>query len=615
MLNKKNYCGVKNKITGKKNRTMSWHCNEMMELQNYITYDDCTNIAQCLIPECQQVFVGKKIQPIKRHYLAAHKMNIELEASEAAEEEEEREMNNQMSEAIHNSFSSDMKEGERNPFLQYGFQYMNEKNNVKKISNMDHTPDTPGEGGKGYRTFLVAEYVDYNKETNISKCLVRNCERPMSGRRTGNIKRHYHKVHNFVIVHDNPEESDIKDMNKELREYYNNDSFDTPAAGVVQGMDEDMEDDTSDNTEQQPVNYEQYIDYDPLINKSLCKVPGCKAYLAGKRPFSIARHYGLVHNYDIESNGSKPFDKSKYSKTPNVQSANGSLIPVDDLVIFDMKSQTYQCLFVNCKKMLEKHLPTIKQHYHEIHKIIIARDSDNIPHRFYRKRKQHEFQQPYLDQDFCKDYSQQDYSHDTSGYSIKNEALSDDEQPQCSKRYKTNPADFLATEIEEYPVKKEFNTEEEQQPITVNNFKEKPIKHEHSIAMPKKKIYLKENYFYNKEMPTKIDIHLTKQKFLNICMGLVIERNLPLDLFDDGMFFKPLLAPYEQVFDCYMNRNKMEDLLLKANNMVVNDLKKCFSNKIVCLELYVVGQDERNYMIFNVRYLEEETVQNKVIGK
>ncbi|KAM7355786.1 uncharacterized protein ACRADG_001737 [Cochliomyia hominivorax] len=596
---------------------MSWQNNEI-QFENYINYDEVTNIGQCLVPECHTVFIGKKIQAIKRHYRTAHKINIE--GDDGGGEIDDNDSGNTMTETIHNNEVNTSK-GERNPFVCYSIKYVNDsnRNNVKtNLNNETLHNDNIGEGGgggggvgKGYRTFLVADYVDYNKATNTSKCLVKNCERPMSGRRTGNIKRHYHKVHNFVIVHDNQEETSLRDMKRELKEYYNNELFgDSGSAAGAGVMEEDNEEDLNESTdmEHQPVNYEQFIDYDPLINKSLCKVPGCKVYLAGKKPLSIARHYSQVHNYDIESNGIKIFDKSKFSKVCNAPTTGNSscLIPIDDLVIFEPKSQTYQCLFINCNQVLEKHLPSIKRHYHEKHKIIIARDSDNIPHRFYRKRKQHEMQNS-CDPEYSRDYQDFSYEQPSTLYSIKNELLSDDEQPQCSKRPNNNSfSNYLIPETELGALKKEYQSDEEHFTLK-SKLKEKFIKNESNFSYPHHKSLYKENTL-------QIEISLTKEKFFNLCFGLILKRNLSLQLFDDDQYFKPLLQPYEDIFEYPVNSSTMENLLKKANDIVVNDLRDLFKNKILSLEFYVQNHLKNYYLIFNIRFLQDETVQNKQIG-
>ncbi|XP_065362128.1 uncharacterized protein LOC135955698 [Calliphora vicina] len=550
---------------------MSRKDNEI-DLDKFISHDAETNIGQCLVPECHTVFIGKKKIAIKRHYRIAHCMNIE-------------EIDNtEQTIQIHNN----AERGESNPPVLYSIKYLNDnpKGKNNKSNNNDQQQDSLEED-KGYRTFLVADYVEYNKETNISKCLIKNCERPMSGRRTGNIKRHYHKVHNFVIVHDNQET--ICAIDKELSEYYNNDTF-----GDSRMEEEEIEEDEeemSEATEQPPVNFDLYIDYDPLINKSLCKVPGCKAYLVGKKPFSIKRHYGLVHNYDIESNGTKLFDKSKYSLINNGHLLNTSIIAVDDLVAYDIKSASFQCLFINCNHILVKHLPSIKKHYHENHKIIIARDSCNIPQRFYRKRKHRDMQYPY-DREFATEDGDFRYGTESSSGLIKNELLSEDEQvAHCSKRPNKNLTDYMK-EMASCSIKKENN----------NNNK-------------LKEMLEKPNKVYNiREKSTKIEITLTKQSFFKLCLGLVIERDVSIKLFDDDKYFKPILAPYEQVFDFNINGTVIEDLLNKANTIIVADLRKTFTNKIVCLELHMVKRDNNYYMIINIRFLEEQTICNKLIG-
>ncbi|XP_023301529.2 uncharacterized protein LOC111683662 [Lucilia cuprina] len=554
-----------------------------LDYNKYINYDAETNIAQCLVPECHTVFMGKKKIGLKRHYQQVHNMNIQENdnsvAPTTAATTTTTTTTNATNQNIHNSPNN------TDPTqMQYSIKYVND-NKPAKGKHIEHN-DGEANDDKGYRTFLVADYVDYNRETNVSKCLIKNCERPMSGRRTGNIKRHYHKVHNFVIVHDNQET--LRAMGKELTEYYNNDTY--ADTRIEEEIPEEQMADLGD--QQTSINFEQFIDYDPLINKSLCKVPGCKAYLVGLKPFSIKRHYGLVHNYDIESNGAKPFDKSKYSKISNGQVTNTSIISVDDLVFYDVKSCTFQCLFINCNQTLEKELSVAKRHYHEKHKIIIARDSDNIPQRFYRKRKHHDMSSTSnYENEFMRDEPEYMEEMLEPTCFIKNELLSDDEQqqqPHSSKRANYNLNDYMKERESStaYFIKKENPPEDE-----------KPYQ------------YLKQ--IHSPNMPA---LGLNKASFYQLCLGLVIERDISVQLFDDEKYFKPLLAPYEQALDCQMNSILMEDLLHKANNIIEEDLKEIFQNKIVCLELYVLRRENNYFLIFNVRFLEQEKVENKVIG-
>lgn len=453
---------------------------------------------------------------------------------------------------IHNSDDND----DYNPANEYkSIEYTNRgRINMDLLMGMEEKP---------YKKFIVADYVDYRPDEHISKCLIKNCERGLSGRRTGNIKRHYHRVHKFIIVHNNQSED-----SDELEDYYENEEFisNEPEMEICiknepTTASQGEENETEENEQMRLTTYlDNFIEHDPLTNKSRCLVPGCKRFLEGKKLFNIKRHYMQVHNCNIYSNKDELKKlKSKYKSKVSFITKK-SCIAIDDLVIYDDETNTYQCLFVNCNLILERNLTIIKKHYREFHKIIIAKDSDDLDnHRLLKKRKYlHTYRtqqqedcvvknEPIRDSTSC-DQNDQTQQHHFN-----------DEQPHCSKKLRLT-------------------------------------------APPKKKIQ-------------NVDINITKQEFLKLCLGLVTTNDLRLSLFDDKNYFKPLISHYEQLFECNLTSFIMESIMIKANDLIVADLKKQFADKVVCLELFVIHHQEGYYLVFIVRFIREEMICNKIIGK
>lgn len=505
-----------------------------VDLSKYVSYNSKTNSSRCLAPWCKTVLSGNKKFAILRHYRVMHKINIEDELAKNVELAEFD------SAIIHNS---DVK-AESDPANQYD-------------ETIDNDESVNLEQEKPYKKFIVAEYVDYRPAENVCKCLIKNCARAMSGRRTGNIKRHYHRVHKFIIVQNyNNDDSD------ELEDYYENEEFENsePETDEQTSMNGENEVITKTETDEYTQSQfakilEQYVEYDPLTNKSRCLVPGCISYLQGKLLCNIQRHYFLVHNREIAGANKFELKQLKSSDRRKEASPKKTTIHATELVEYDAETNTYLCLFINCNLILEKNLSIIKKHYRECHKIIISKDAfhkDNK--RLVKKRKYpHTYRMPsqQLQHDYCVENEPlTDTMYEHNEYIIDN---FDDEQPHCSTTKKSRPQ--------------------------------------------------------------QLDVTITKYEFLNLCLGLIIERDLPLSLFDDNNYFKPLLAPYEQLFDCHLNTRAMETIVSKSYEIIVADLKERFANKVLCVELIAVHHKGGYYVVFNVRYIEEEVIHNKIIGK
>ncbi|XP_065360694.1 uncharacterized protein LOC135954448 [Calliphora vicina] len=644
------------------------------QINSLVCYDK-NSLHQCLFINCNHI-LEENLSTIKRHYLEIHKIII-VRYSDYIMQRKRRYRD--MLQSYENECPDDEASSVFNEFLSDDDKGQNEPQ-TEQLASMEKIK---------YGKLQVENYVDYQKDTNISKCLIKQCKRTMSGCFVGNVKRHYltihkfhilhgtrmpykdmddmsnitgqeiddlvpydiatssyqclfincnqilvkhlpviqkhyHDVHKIVIARDTDKISARKSMYGDIYQQSNESEF--PDEEFYSGFNEFFSDDEQpqcSKNQNEPHNMQQllnlgkkgwgkfifanYVQYEKDTNNSKCLIKHCKRSMSGCIVGNIKRHYKRIHNFIILHGLRMPFEEIG-DISDNVT--------VDDLVAYDIETSSYQCLFINCNQVLDKHLPTVKRHYCKTHKVILARDSD----KGQRKRRHREIYEPYenelLEDESC---------------SVRNECLSDDEQPHCSKRSNMNLTDYM-DDTEVCFIKQENISEDEER--THNNFTiytsdtesqfikkqyiskhDQPYAIKHSLKLNSQKA---QNLPVNKPNLQKtspgIYLTLSKQQFFQLCLGLLIERDLPLNLFDDEKYFKPLLAPYAQKFNCIINAGVMQKIMLKANNIIVEDLRNTFTNKIVCLELHVVKQENNYYMIINVRFLEEQTICNKLIG-
>ncbi|KAI8118484.1 hypothetical protein CVS40_9822 [Lucilia cuprina] len=685
--------------------------------QNYVDFDLEKNVSKCLIKHCKRSMSGCLAGNIKRHYLTMH--NFVILHGSCVPFEEIEEMSDVRREQIEDLVTYDKNSTYQCLFMNCGVNLEDNLYTIKKhyleihkiiiirysdyivqrkrryrelqqqqssemeFYNEDTTPlsdedvtqksidhDTEMEVEKvNYGKMRIEMYVDYDQEKNLSKCLIKHCKRSMSGCLVGNIKRHYLTMHNFVILHGLRSPFQISDgktstkvdllpfymeissqqclfincnqtLEKDLyliRKHYhevhkiiinkesNKLSMPTlcrrkalqPATVTHRSQESILPDEEEENRnlslmEQNlysstihsmvlslgrrsigKFNMSQYVDYDKEKNLAKCLIKHCKRSMSGCIVGNIKRHYKRMHNFVILHGIRLPNEEFQEIFDNSV---------IDELVAFDIASSSFQCIFNNCSQVLEKDLPSLKVHYCKVHQVAIAKDPEcdikrKLP-RKYHELYETPFETEFLEEESCSvrnEYLSEeddptDYLEESMNCPIKREYISDgDDDGKAKLNSKTNI----------FPIITENPLENKQisQPSTEKMYK--PILHPTSTSL--------------KENSTTVNIDLTKLSFLNLCLGLVIERDMPLQYFDDAKYFKALLAPYEQVFACNINATKMRSIMLKANHIVVEDLSKRFCNKILCLELYVLKRFGIYYMIINVRFLAEEIICNKLI--
>ncbi|XP_037811161.1 uncharacterized protein LOC119603254 [Lucilia sericata] len=687
-------------------------------LQNYVDYDQLKNVSKCLIKHCKRSMSGCLAGNIKRHYLTMHNFVI-LHGSRIPFEEIE-EMSDVRREQIEDLVAYDKNSTYQCLFMNCGvnlednlftikkhyleihkiiiirysdyivqrkrryrelqqqqlseMEFYNEEATTTLGSDDDETQqtktidqDTEMEMEKvNYGKMRVERYVDYNQEKNLSKCLIKHCKRSMSGCLVGNIKRHYLTMHNFVILHglrspyqeskDKPStkvdllpfymeissqqclfincnqtlEKDLSLVRNHYHEVHkiiiNKESYKMAMPTLYRGKalpatvshrnqesilpDEEEENRNLSLMEQNlysstirsmvlslgrrsigKFNMSQYVDYDKEKNLAKCLIRHCKRSMSGCIVGNIKRHYKRMHNFVILHGIRLPNEEFQEIFDTSI---------IDELVAFDIESSSFQCIFNNCSQVLEKDLPSLKIHYCKVHQVAIAKDPEcgikrKLPRR-YHELYETSFETEFLEEESC---------------SVRNEYLSEED----------DPTNYLEESMN-CPIKKEYISDDDDDDIkkakqTFPIITENPL--ENKQILPPSTVNVNNTILNplstgSKENSTTVNIDLTKQSFLNLCLGLVIERDMPLHYFDDDKYFKTLLAPYEQVFGCNINATKMRNIMLKANHLIVEQLSKRFSNKILCLELYILKRFGSYYMIINVRFLEEEIICNKLIG-
>lgn len=101
-------------------------------------------------------------------------------------------------------------------------------------------------------------------------------------------------------------------------------------------------------------------------------------------------------------------------------------------------------------------------------------------------------------------------------------------------------------------------------------------------------------------------LKLTKNEFLKCCVGLIAVDNLPLRFFDDEMYFKKILAPYQEEYSLNLNSENILDNLEFWSLRVKTHLRNKFRQNFVSLKVDIVGRRQgKNIMAIHLQYIEK----------
>lgn len=593
----------KRKYIRKKKRSQEF------EFENYVKKFPENDSSKCLLESCDEVIKGLIPRYIQRHYFNKHYMCI-------------------------------MFEKKFNPTPEEHEQVLNKKYNESFYYPLEE---------------FVAECCN---EDNLYKCMFENCEHFMDKELMA-IKNHYLEKHKILIVKTTDLRIKCKIFNfhtfhHDLLEHHVN---------ILQ-----KQEGTSNNTQEpkrkktfkncEPFKFENYVFYRQNCNISKCLIKNCKSCMTSVTPLNIKRHFLQIHSFKILQRTNLPqFEEIKRD--------------LSDLECYHFLNKS-QCLFENCNEILKHDWSIIQRHYYEKHKILIDKHIANKNLSKNKKRStSNDEDNNYMNYGFTSSNEEDNDNDNYFNNYISNEASSQEETDNnepISKRFKQN---IIAAKI--LPIEAEYennetatnfnntsNTKEKYLDITNSNEEEndndnifnnsisnESSSHEETDNEPISK-RLRPKKFETEKLPTAKktlpkqenktpknskntsntkekcqditlnstkDILIKKLNFFVLCLGLTIQYDLPLVQFDDTEYLKPLLEPYEKYIDCDLNMKLMVAVINIVNRSIADEIKNYFSHRIVCLELYVLRCQLKNYVIFNIRYLAEEKVENRIIGK
>ncbi|KAM7355794.1 uncharacterized protein ACRADG_001744 [Cochliomyia hominivorax] len=535
-------------------------------LKKFVLYDRESKLYKCLFRICSHKMPLEECA-IKSHYCDQHSIVIE----------------------------------KYTPDKQKAIRDINENKEIKRSAR----------GRKGYSDiFKPGNYMDYQKEIDRSKCLLKHCKLSVKGCTLDRIKRHYHSLHNMIIILKREELPNYEEIKKDINDKLSMYNFHTSSRCLFTICNELLAlnwdsiqrhyyekhqiliDDNNlmkqrklqsfgnapDNENQQ--NF-KFVEYQMEANISKCLLRSCKSCLKGHHAGRIKKHFRNLHHMII------------------IQRINTLAYETIKRHIDDIKSMkkfhtsSSKCLFNYCDEILKKNWDSIQRHYYEKHLILI--DDKNLGNQKRRGKR------TYSDDDDTSsteaEAEEESGNSESEEYNEENssinspELLNDHDNDNSEEDNESVIANPLTSEIDETPL----DLKDLEIPINVNV----------NSKNPQENPYILE--FSN-------EIHLTETKFLKLCLGLLINYDLPLKIFNDKEYFKPLLAPYEEQIDSDVNAQEMENLLQKAYHVIVEELRNIFKNKIICLELYLIRYELRNYVIFNIRFWAEDKIHNRIIG-
>lgn len=627
------------------NEQQQQQINENFLSLKYIEdYDKINKTYKCLFKNCYATEV-ENVEDIRKHYLDKHNIiatdtalmkklykHTGIDDDQDDNLEDKGELQQQEREEESSDSETELNEAETND------------KTTDLIMPIKRTPSSSRRTVHIPR-FRFNDYVETFPEEKISKCLIESCHRTLSGINANNIKRHYYSIHSMYILHGRRNIRTLEECEQLLKSKYN-DSFYYPLNYFVTkeeksdlykcifktckhfmpkkitsikshyqfehnilvvkttdlkikrktidydslhkelyinhykkkyGSNNDNdhleEDDNKPHTSSQQnklkrkpymmIIPENYVIYDKDKNISQCLIKCCNTLLTNNTDDSIKRHFLDMHHFKTFHPSCKPYYEDIEKDL--------SYLRYDDFLIQS------QCLFINCNEILPENWDIIQRHYYEKHNIVIETNQLN-------KKAFYSIKQDFYDDNSC---------------SLYNECDNEDEEFQ-DESYNHHLVDDLNETQHSFNIKTEnYNDEYENNEYTAMTMDSYTINEISSQEHINAQEILKQQQY----------------KFLKLCFGLLMKYDLPLEIFDDSKLFKPLLAPYEEKIESDINSKKMEDLMIKVNNIIMKDLKESFNNKVICLELYALSCEEKNYLVLNIRFLVEETVQNRIIGK
>ncbi|KAM7355795.1 uncharacterized protein ACRADG_001745 [Cochliomyia hominivorax] len=533
---------------------------------NYIEYSVKLNISKCQIRDCRTILRGFNSSNIKRHYQTIHNMFIII-----------NEIN--LESLIAN-------EDEQNLYLKKYYDYDrlynksicktlncitiingNNVNDLLAHYNQEHNIKIqPPENFNKNDIVLEAFGDDYDDVNKTYRCLFKNCN-IIKVNNVEDVKRHYLDNHKILYSLDKAFSNKFNYLNKIQH-----------SSEIVK---KNVQCVKQKRRKTNVFNFEEYLELFPGSNVSRCLLENCKKILKLHASSNIKRHYKFLHHMTITQgirNGRmvERYLAQDYNKL--------SLSSLKQFLFYQYETKSYKCLFKTCSQIMDQDsFDVIRTHYRDCHKVVIGTYVSN-KHKNITK-----------DDDSSSTESEEETGNsDSEEYNEENSSsnspeLLNDHDNNFEKDNESQMSNPLTNEIDETPL--DFKDLE----ITINanskNLQENP---------------------YILEIAN--EIHLTKSKFLKLCLGLLINYDLPMKIFNDKEYFKPLLAPYEEQIDSDVNAQEMENLLQKANHVIVEELKNIFKNKIICLELYLIRYELKNYVIFNIRFWAEDKIHNKIIG-
>ncbi|KAM7355785.1 uncharacterized protein ACRADG_001736 [Cochliomyia hominivorax] len=633
---------------------------ENINLEDLEDYEVDKKVYHCLFKTCN-VFPAQNLQDIKNHYVEQHSVNVRSfrmknfetfcktrYVKPSLDRGEEEFM------SLEDSDTDEEEEDEEGDGEGEGGEPKRKKRKYTKRSD---------------KTFKYHNYVKIYENENKAKCLIENCPKILSGIITNNIKRHFVSIHHMCIIHGINGPTAEKCENNLVRtynesSYYVLDEFvftncndketklfkclfsncshfmpidlkaikthyeqnhkiclikHTPNRTISSTSDNENENENNLEIDQMAnssqtqcqnsqvytiFNYSNYVERSTINNLSKCLIKTCGSIIKVTIVADVIKHYLGKHHFNIIEN---------HENMPPY----GPIQKVHKNISIEKFLDGSKCLFEKCDDVIPENWNDLGRHYYEKHKVtIMFKSSKRRKKSSYKKKKMNlsanesEDDEDSQDNDGIShsendDDDNDDVKADNANCFVRNEFLSEDENHLNIKNDPLSPA---GQELQVTLIKNEIaidNEDDRQQSAisyeTINT-------HENAI----------ENVTQTLQQSLEISSDsngksLTKQRFHKLCLGLVIKYDLPLKLFNDEKYFKPLLAPYERKINSNIDSNKMENLMLKANHIIKDELKESFSNKVVSLELYVVRHEMQNYVIFNIRFLNDEMVQNKII--
>lgn len=124
----------------------------------------------------------------------------------------------------------------------------------------------------------------------------------------------------------------------------------------------------------------------------------------------------------------------------------------------------------------------------------------------------------------------------------------------------------------------------------------------------------------NDEPPSKkkkvsVKVEMDRNKFLKCCVGLVAVKNIPFRIFNDRVFFKSLILPYEKTFNTNLNSKNIVSSVQMCSEKIQQILKKKFKNQMVCLKIDIASRMDRSILGINVQYIRDFQICISSLGK